>query len=96
MFLILVVYRKGPRFFHATFVVLVCIPSDFAHVLSKNFKGLQRIAETSDKDILILEVHKPSDFQLAIVDNISKLEISEMIVRRFNCTSYVQKQNATK
>ncbi|XP_023306793.2 tRNA-splicing endonuclease subunit Sen2 [Lucilia cuprina] len=90
------IYRKGPRFYHASFVVVINTPSDTEHLNSKNIKGLQRIAETSDKDVLILEVHKPSNFQFASLESISAVEISEMIIRRFNCTSYVQNQNTIK
>ncbi|TMW50874.1 hypothetical protein DOY81_004061 [Sarcophaga bullata] len=90
------IYHKGPRFYHASFVVVFNTPSDTEHLVSKNLKGLQRIAETSDKDVLLLEVHKPDNFKLISPADISQVRISEMIVRRFNCSSYVQNPNLLK
>lgn len=86
----------GPRFFHANFVVIVSTPLDTDYLDSKNLKGLQRIAETSDKDVLVLEVHTPDGFQFQCLEIISNVEISELVIRRFNYTSYVQNKNAKK
>ncbi|XP_058983859.1 tRNA-splicing endonuclease subunit Sen2-like [Musca domestica] len=86
------IYRKGPRFFHASFVVNVKVPSSTTHLEPKKIKGLQRIAETSDKDVLILDIDKPRDFQMQILEDIAKLNVTETIIKRFNYTSYVQTQ----
>ncbi|XP_073844856.1 tRNA splicing endonuclease subunit 2 [Musca autumnalis] len=86
------IYRKGPRFFHASFVVVVNIPSNTKHLEAKQIKGLQRIAETSDKDVLILDIHKPSDFQMQTLEDVARLDVTESIIKRFNYTSFVQTQ----
>ena len=71
-------------------------------LLGKDIKGMQRIAETSDKDVLLMEVHKKSSdlktpqFDLKYFENFS---ISETIMRRFNYSSFVQshsKNSTTK
>uniref|UniRef100_A0A1B0AUU0 tRNA intron endonuclease N-terminal domain-containing protein n=1 Tax=Glossina palpalis gambiensis TaxID=67801 RepID=A0A1B0AUU0_9MUSC len=82
--------KKGPRFYHASFAVLISCNEGCAHLVAKNIKGLQRIAETSDKDILLLDVNKPSDFQMGSLENISRLAISESVIRRFNYSAFVQ------
>ncbi|XP_037886008.1 tRNA-splicing endonuclease subunit Sen2 isoform X1 [Glossina fuscipes] len=84
------IYRKGPRFYHASFAVLISCNEGCAHLVAKNIKGLQRIAETSDKDILLLDVNKPSDFQMGSLEDISRLAISESVIRRFNYAAFVQ------
>uniref|UniRef100_D3TRD0 tRNA-intron lyase n=1 Tax=Glossina morsitans morsitans TaxID=37546 RepID=D3TRD0_GLOMM len=91
------IYRKGPRFYHASFAVLIsCNNEACAHLVAKNIKGLQRIAETSDKDILLLDVTKPSDFQMRSLEDISRLAISESVIRRFNYAAFVQKKAQEK
>ncbi|XP_037886010.1 tRNA-splicing endonuclease subunit Sen2 isoform X2 [Glossina fuscipes] len=83
-------FLKGPRFYHASFAVLISCNEGCAHLVAKNIKGLQRIAETSDKDILLLDVNKPSDFQMGSLEDISRLAISESVIRRFNYAAFVQ------
>ncbi|XP_061392337.1 tRNA-splicing endonuclease subunit Sen2-like [Musca vetustissima] len=86
------IYSKGPRFFHASFVVIVNIPSNTQHLEPKKIKGLQRIAETSDKDVLLLDITKPKNFKMQTPQNIAMLNVTESIIKRFNYTSYVQTQ----
>ncbi|XP_075168051.1 tRNA splicing endonuclease subunit 2 [Haematobia irritans] len=84
------IYHKGPRFFHASFVVIVNTMPNMSHLEPKRLKGLQRIAETSDKDVLILDVSKPENFQMKNLDDIVQLNIAETVIKRFNYTSFVQ------
>ncbi|XP_058819831.1 uncharacterized protein LOC131682406 [Topomyia yanbarensis] len=61
-------YQKGPQFFHASFIVLL-IPYQngqklpgCAHCLDNHdFQCFNRIAETTGKELLVLEVHYPVD-----------------------------------
>jgi len=88
-----VIYKQGPCQFHASFLVIVHTPSKQldSHYVAKNLKGVQRVAETSDKDVLILRVNKPSHFNtLATPDTLASLTIEETVIRRFNYTSFVQ------
>lgn len=81
------IYKKGMRFYHASFIVFVN-QKDKSHQ-SKDIKGIQRIAETSDKDVLILEVDRPEEIQDTL-QNLDKFTISENIIKRFNYSSFVQ------
>ncbi|XP_014090985.2 tRNA-splicing endonuclease subunit Sen2 [Bactrocera oleae] len=90
------IYKKGPRFNHASFIIFVHPKSDTKDFSIKDLKGLQRIAETSDKDVLLLDVMKPNDLTYNTLSDIAALKISETIVRRFNSTSFVQSQKITK
>ncbi|EDW13196.1 tRNA-splicing endonuclease subunit Sen2-1 [Drosophila mojavensis] len=88
------IYKEGPRQFHASFLVLVHT-SDYInhpHYVGKNLKGAQRVAETSDKDVLILRVNEQKDFDpaLATPAALESLTIDETVIRRFNYTSFVQ------
>uniref|UniRef100_A0A0A1XDH2 tRNA-intron lyase n=1 Tax=Zeugodacus cucurbitae TaxID=28588 RepID=A0A0A1XDH2_ZEUCU len=89
------IYKRGPRYNHASFIIFVQPKSNTKATSIKDLKGLQRIAETSDKDVLLLEVTKPDVLTYTITD-IATLKISETIVRRFNSTSFVQSQKITK
>ena len=62
----------------------------------KDIQGLQRIAETSDKDVLFLNIQSPSvkevihEDQFNLLDNLRNFSISEMIIKRFNFNQFVQ------
>ncbi|XP_058454102.1 uncharacterized protein LOC131432068 [Malaya genurostris] len=53
-------YQKGPQFFHASFIVLL-LPFQNGQKLPghHDFQCLNRIAETTAKELLLLEVHYP-------------------------------------
>lgn len=57
-------------------------------------KGLQRIAETCNKDVLILSISRPHNFQINDLQDISHLSISESIIKRFNLTEYTSNEAA--
>ncbi|EAA05863.4 AGAP009485-PA, partial [Anopheles gambiae str. PEST] len=65
-----VVYVKGPQFYHASYIVLIQEVFDGADMQSSaidglDFQGFNRIAETTGKDLLFLEVHYPSALDLS-------------------------------
>ncbi|XP_055917794.1 tRNA-splicing endonuclease subunit Sen2 [Eupeodes corollae] len=82
------IYKKGLRFFHASFIVFVDYKRE-PHE-SKDIKGIQRIAETSDKDVLFLEVIRPKEVDADIFENLDKFTVSENIIKRFNYSAFVQ------
>ncbi|KAI8042000.1 tRNA-splicing endonuclease subunit Sen2 [Drosophila gunungcola] len=82
------VYKQSPSLYHASFLVIVQMPSDLDYYKSKNLKGVQRVAETSDKDVLLLTVHKPKD--IAKPEDLQETRVTETIVRRFNYLTFVQ------
>ncbi|KAH8376588.1 hypothetical protein KR093_000133 [Drosophila rubida] len=88
------IYKQGPMHFHASFLVIVQSPSEetSSHFVAKNLKGVQRVAETSDKDVLLLSVKTTLDFNplLATRETLASLAIEETVIRRFNYTFFVQ------
>ncbi|KAH8263336.1 hypothetical protein KR044_007576 [Drosophila immigrans] len=88
------IYKQGPSHFHASFLVIVRSPSEdrSSHFVAKQLKGVQRVAETSDKDVLLLSVRQPEDFNALLVtrETLAALTIEETVIRRFNYTSFVQ------
>ncbi|XP_062121032.1 tRNA-splicing endonuclease subunit Sen2 [Drosophila sulfurigaster albostrigata] len=88
------IYKQGPSHFHASFLVIVQNPcnDNSSHFVAKNLKGVQRVAETSDKDVLLLNVKQTQEFNPLLVtrETLSALTIEETVIRRFNYTSFVQ------
>ncbi|KAH8353459.1 hypothetical protein KR084_011093 [Drosophila pseudotakahashii] len=82
------VYKQSPRLYHASFLVIVQTPCDSDYYQSKNLKGVQRVAETSDKDVLLLTVHRPKD--ITNPKDLQETTLTETIVRRFNYLTFVQ------
>uniref|UniRef100_A0A182MSK9 tRNA-intron lyase n=1 Tax=Anopheles culicifacies TaxID=139723 RepID=A0A182MSK9_9DIPT len=65
-----VIYVRGPQFYHASYIVLVQEmlaekQIDLHTVDGLDFQGFNRIAETTAKDVLFLEVHYPSTLDLS-------------------------------
>ncbi|XP_037710092.1 tRNA-splicing endonuclease subunit Sen2-1 isoform X4 [Drosophila subpulchrella] len=82
------IYKQSPRLYHASFLVIVQTPCDTDYYQSKNLKGVQRVAETSDKDVLLLTVHRPKD--VLNPKDLQETTVTETIVRRFNYLTFVQ------
>ncbi|XP_017490519.1 PREDICTED: uncharacterized protein LOC108378726, partial [Rhagoletis zephyria] len=85
-----VVYKRGPRFNHASFITFVQPTSVLKSNATKDIKGIQRVSETSHKDILLLEVSRPKLLIFESIIDIRLFNVSEKIIRRFNGTSFVQ------
>lgn len=90
-----VIYKQGPSQYHASFLVIVQVSKQEqdSHYTPKNLKGVQRVAETSDKDVLLLVVQQSDedlDATLATPESLESLTIDETVIRRFNYTSFVQ------
>ncbi|XP_022228067.2 tRNA-splicing endonuclease subunit Sen2-1 [Drosophila obscura] len=86
------IYEQSPRNFHASFLVVVQTPADLDYYQPKNLKGVQRVAETSDKDVLLLTVGEPKEdaSSMATPEALKEISVTETIVRRFNYSSFVQ------
>ncbi|KAH8281850.1 hypothetical protein KR054_003308, partial [Drosophila jambulina] len=82
------IYKLGPRFYHASFLVIVQTSSDVDYYQSKNLKGVQRVAETSDKDVLLLRVSQAKE--VSKPEQLQEITVTETIVRRFNYSTFVQ------
>ncbi|KAH8269343.1 hypothetical protein KR018_005278 [Drosophila ironensis] len=81
------IYKQSPRLFHASFLVLVQTEEDADYYQPKNLKGVQRVAETSDKDVLVLRVRAEAANQ---AEDLQGARVTETIVRRFNYSTFVQ------
>ncbi|EDW75786.1 uncharacterized protein Dwil_GK15008 [Drosophila willistoni] len=94
------IYKQSPRHFHASFLVLIQRPNEKNHFLAKNLKGVQRVAETSDKDVLLLSIEQSTDGESKTPENpseaIEDMCIQETVVRRFNYSSFVQSKRQKK
>lgn len=84
-------YKKSLKEYHASFTVVI---SDGTLQTPKDIQGAQRIAETSNKDILFLEITPPDNKKITKVkqylDNLDKFLIYEVIVKRFDFKQFVQ------
>ncbi|XP_030384274.1 tRNA-splicing endonuclease subunit Sen2 [Scaptodrosophila lebanonensis] len=86
------IYKHSPLYYHAAFLVIIQTLVESELYIPKNLQGLQRVAETSDKDVLLLTVFTSSGLN-AFYDmpaSLGTLTINETVVRRFNYTAFVQ------
>ncbi|XP_055539142.1 tRNA-splicing endonuclease subunit Sen2 [Wyeomyia smithii] len=88
-------YKKGPQYFHASFIVLIQPyqngqkMSEEEHYLDNyDFQCFNRIAETTAKELLILEVHYPTDVDAAdpkaCLGQLQHFKVSETFPKHFN------------
>ncbi|KAH8246337.1 hypothetical protein KR038_000990, partial [Drosophila bunnanda] len=82
------IYKQSPGLYHASFLVIVQTSGDVDYYQSKNLKGVQRVAETSDKDVLLLRVTQADD--ISRPEHLQEITVTETIVRRFNYSTFVQ------
>ncbi|XP_058166550.1 tRNA-splicing endonuclease subunit Sen2 [Anopheles ziemanni] len=88
-----VIYVKGPQFNHASYIVLIQEMQEGKQLGNYtmnglDFQGFNRIAETTAKDILFLEVHYPASLDLAssvdCLARIKEVEIGETFTKHHN------------
>ncbi|XP_065095204.1 tRNA-splicing endonuclease subunit Sen2 [Ochlerotatus camptorhynchus] len=92
-------YQKGPQFFHASYVVLIqpyqnCAqqPGGNHYMDNYDFQCFNRIAETTAKDLLVLEVYYPTDIDpsdcVAGVNRLNEFRVSEVFPKHHNYAAY--------
>ncbi|XP_050081519.1 uncharacterized protein LOC126568887 [Anopheles aquasalis] len=88
-----VIYVRGPQFYHASYIVLIeelagGKPLKTHTVDGLDFQGFNRIAETTAKDILFLEVHYPEDFRMEdnpyCLDRLKDVRVGEKFTKHHN------------
>uniref|UniRef100_A0A182VUW6 tRNA-intron lyase n=1 Tax=Anopheles minimus TaxID=112268 RepID=A0A182VUW6_9DIPT len=88
-----VIYVKGPQFYHASYIVLVQEMFEGKQIDSHtvdglDFEGFNRIAETTAKDVLFLEVHYPSTLDLsdnaACLERLKEVRVAELFTKHHN------------
>uniref|UniRef100_A0A182Y5W8 tRNA-intron lyase n=1 Tax=Anopheles stephensi TaxID=30069 RepID=A0A182Y5W8_ANOST len=81
-----VIYVKGPQFYHASYIEGKQIDSHTVDGL--DFQGFNRIAETTAKDVLFLEVHYPSNLDLsdagACLEQLKDIRVAELFTKHHN------------
>ncbi|XP_052864568.1 tRNA-splicing endonuclease subunit Sen2 [Anopheles cruzii] len=84
-----VIYVKGPQFYHASYIVLIRemlhgkLHSNAYTVDGLDFQGFNRVAETTAKDILFLEVHYP-DSDLPSLERLQDVRVGETFTKHHN------------
>ncbi|XP_053676181.1 uncharacterized protein LOC128726400 [Anopheles nili] len=88
-----VIYVRGPQFYHASYIVLIhdVLNGKFSNshsVDGLDFQGLNRIAETTAKDILCLEVHYPNKLDISdyatCLERLKDVRIGEIFSKHHN------------
>ncbi|ETN60670.1 hypothetical protein AND_007697 [Anopheles darlingi] len=88
-----VIYVRGPQFYHASYIVLIeelagGKPLKTHTVDGLDFQGFNRIAETTAKDILFLEVHYPEGFRMEddphCLERLKDVRVGEKFTKHHN------------
>lgn len=76
-------YYKGPNYYHASYVVLIC--DDKIH--AKDAQSNYRVADTTGKELIILNVLWPSDLdrsdKIECFKRLNEFQVTEVIPKRF-------------
>lgn len=80
MNLISVLYKQSPKHFHASFIVIV---SRNGEKTSFDYHTNERIAETTGKNLLYLEIYFPEDVKPEnYLENLEKFTAKEVLIHR--------------
>uniref|UniRef100_A0A182PA87 tRNA-intron lyase n=1 Tax=Anopheles epiroticus TaxID=199890 RepID=A0A182PA87_9DIPT len=89
-----VIYVRGPQFYHASYIVLVqemvkgVASTDTSTIDGLDFQGFNRIAETTAKDLLFLEVHYPAELDLSddatCLERVKDVRVAETFTKHHN------------
>jgi hypothetical protein len=75
-----VLYKQSPQHFHASFIVIVSRNGD---KMSYEYHTNERIAETTGKNLLYLEIYFPDNVDAAdFFKNLDMFEAKEVLIRR--------------
>lgn len=84
-FFVTVLYYKGPKYYHASYVVIVNDSVNNVNVL--DMQSNYRVAETANKDVIITNITRPNglvyDNPKCCIDQLSKFTIDEFLPKRF-------------
>ncbi|XP_014479864.1 PREDICTED: tRNA-splicing endonuclease subunit Sen2 [Dinoponera quadriceps] len=94
---VLVLYKEGPSFYHASYIVIVEVadadslildPASNRSVTWNSLFGLERLSETAAKEILFAQVLWPSsvsqDISTTSPEILSEFTVRELLWRRWN------------
>lgn len=73
-------YKHGPQLFHASFIVIV---SKDGRKSSYEYHTNERIAETTAKNLLYLEIYNPDHVKPAdYLENLDQFQAKEVLLQR--------------
>lgn len=92
-------YQKGPQFFHASYIVLIQpyrnseqLSGTTHYMDNYDFQGFNRIAETTGKQLLVLEVHYPTDIDpgdcVSGINRLNEFRVNEVLPKHYNYAAY--------
>ncbi|KRT81387.1 hypothetical protein AMK59_5286 [Oryctes borbonicus] len=90
-----ILYKAGPPYYHASYVVIIDILNEDLTRKKEmqrrsmeviNLIGLNRLCETAGKELLICQLICPTDILQADDDNLPKININEILVKRWSET----------
>lgn len=83
MFQFTVLYYKGPNYYHASYVVLICDNEIHAKDAQSNY----RVADSTGKELIILNIIRPIDLEysnrMECLTRLNEFKITEVIPKRF-------------
>lgn len=91
-------YKDGPAFYHASYIVIIDILSEDTlerrtdlcrrSMNTRNIVGLNRLCESTGKELLIFQIIWPQDVHLlANDDDIKHVKVKEILMRRWDPNS---------
>lgn len=76
-------YYKGPNYYHASYVVLIC--DDKIH--TKDAQSNYRVADTTGKELIILNILRPKNSEhfdkSELFKRLNEFQVTEVIPKRF-------------
>lgn len=92
-----VLYYKGPKFYHASYVVIVNDSQNIVNVL--DMQSNYRVAETTNKDVIIINVTRPDgltyDEPKRCIEQLAQFTIDEFLPKRFQPQQGVSEKPST-
>lgn len=78
-------YYKGPRYYHASYVVIVNDSETNFNVL--DMQSNYRVAETANKDVIFSNIRRPNgltyDEPMRCIEQLAQFTIDEFLPKRF-------------
>lgn len=90
-------YKEGPAYYHASYVVIIDILDENTlqrkvdlcrrDMNTKNLAGLNRLCESTAKELLIFQILWPNNIQHISNGDIKHIKVKEILMRRWNPNS---------
>ncbi|XP_055371647.1 tRNA-splicing endonuclease subunit Sen2 [Condylostylus longicornis] len=78
-------YKENVRLYHASFVVIL---ADNLPLMTRSIQVIQRVAESADKDVMVLQVIKPVDLDITdlnqVFSRLTEFKVIEIVLKRFD------------